>query len=126
MLSNYKHSALLCTVIKIFENVAYKYIFNLLVDNALIYKFLSEFIPGHSTAHQLIELTHEIMQSLDNQQLIYLIFGDASKALDRVWLRGLLLKLERCGIKGYFFVVVRGLHLELLLSNTSSYRNVIL
>jgi hypothetical protein len=32
--------------------------------------------------------------------LICLIFCDASKAFDRVWLRGLLLKLERYGIKG--------------------------
>jgi hypothetical protein len=55
---------------------------------------------GHSTSHQLIELTHDIMQSLDNQELICLIFCDVSKAFDRVWLRGLLLKLERYGIKG--------------------------
>jgi hypothetical protein len=55
---------------------------------------------GHSKSHQLIELTHEIMQSLDNQELICLIFCDVSKAFDRVWLRGLLLKLEPYGIKG--------------------------
>ena len=41
LVSNYRDIALLCTVIKNFEKVAYKYIFNLLVDNALIYKFLS-------------------------------------------------------------------------------------
>jgi hypothetical protein len=40
------------------------------------------------------------MQSLDNQELICLIFCDVSKAFDRVWLRGLLLKLEPYGIKG--------------------------
>ena len=69
------------------------------------------------------------MQSRDNQQLIYLIFGDVSKAFDRVWLRGLLLKLERCGIKGCFFLWWLESYIsnrELLLSNTLSYRNVIL
>ena len=65
-----------------------------------IYKFQSGFIPGHSTSHQLIELTHEIMQSIDNEELICLIFCDVSKAFDRVWLRDLLLRLERYGIKG--------------------------
>jgi hypothetical protein len=40
------------------------------------------------------------MQSLDNQESICLILCDVSKAFDRVWLRGLLLKLERYGIKG--------------------------
>ena len=40
------------------------------------------------------------MQSLDNQESICLILCDVSKAFDRVWLRDLLLKLERYGIKG--------------------------
>ena len=38
--------------------------------------------------------------ALDNRELICLISCDVSKAFDRVWLRGLLLKLERYGIKG--------------------------
>jgi hypothetical protein len=38
--------------------------------------------------------------ALDNHELICLIFCDVSKAFDRVWLRGLLLKLDRYGIKG--------------------------
>ena len=100
MVSNNRPIALLCTVSKIFEKVVCKYIFNFLVNNALIYKFQSGFIPGHSTSHQLIELTHESIQSLDNQELICLIFCNVSKAFDRIWLRGLLLKLERYGIKG--------------------------
>ena len=100
LVSNYRPIALLCTVSKIFEKVVCKYIFNFLVNNALIYKFQSGFIPGHSTSHQLIELTHESIQSLDNQELICLIFCNVSKAFDRIWLRGLLLKLERYGIKG--------------------------
>ena len=67
------------------------------MENALIYKFQSGFLPGHSTTHQLI---NEICMALDNRELICLIFCDVSKAFDRVWLRGLLLKLERYGIKG--------------------------
>jgi hypothetical protein len=45
-------------------------------------------------------LYNEIFMALDNRELICLIFCDVSKAFDRVWLRGLLLKLERYGIKG--------------------------
>jgi hypothetical protein len=50
-----------------------------------------------------IELINEICMALDNCELICLIFCDVSKAFDRVWLRGLLLKLERYGIKGESF-----------------------
>jgi len=58
------------------------------------------FLPDHSTTHQLIELINEICMALDNREFICLVFCDGSKAFDRVWLRGLLLKLERYGIKG--------------------------
>ena len=98
--SNYRPVALLSTVSKVFEKVVYKSIFNFLIENALMYKFQSGFLPGHSTTHQLIELVDNILQALDNKELICLIFCDVSKAFDRVWIRGLLLKLERYGIHG--------------------------
>ena len=59
-----------------------------------------------------MELTHKIMQSFDNQELICLTLCDVSK--ERVWLRGLLLKLERYGIKGN---LLRWLYLESYISN---------
>ncbi len=71
-----------------------------MVDNNLLYKYQSGFIRGHSTTHQLIELVHSIQQSLDNHEHVCMIFCDVSKAFDRVWIRGLILKLERYGIKG--------------------------
>jgi hypothetical protein len=37
------------------------------IPNALIYKFQSGFLPGHSTTHQLIK---EICMALDNRELI--------------------------------------------------------
>jgi hypothetical protein len=49
--SNYQPVALLSTISKVFEKVVYKHIFNFLMENALIYKFQSGFLPGHSTTH---------------------------------------------------------------------------
>jgi hypothetical protein len=60
----------------------------------------AKFLAGHSTTHQLIEFINDIFMALDNRELICLILCDVSKDFDRVWLRGLLLKLERYGIKG--------------------------
>jgi hypothetical protein len=84
----------------VFEKVVYKHIFNFLMENALIYKFQSGFLPGHSTTHQLIEHINEIFMALDHRELICLILCDVSKAFDRVWSRGLLMKLKIYGIKG--------------------------
>jgi hypothetical protein len=54
----------------VFEKVVYIYIFNFLMENALIYTFQSGLLPGHSTTHQLIELVNEIFMALDNRERI--------------------------------------------------------
>ena len=53
-----------------------------------------------STTHQLLEIYHTILTALDSKFFTSIIFADISKAFDRVWIGGLLLKLERYGIKG--------------------------
>ena len=77
-----------------FEKVVYKNVFNFLMKKALIYKFQSGFLPGHSTIHQLIELINEIFMALDNRELICLIFCDVSKAFESVITR-LIIKIRK-------------------------------
>jgi hypothetical protein len=57
-------------------------------------------VPGYSTTQQLLELYHNILLALDNKEMTSITFADVSKAFDRVWIRGLILKLERYGVKG--------------------------
>jgi hypothetical protein len=64
-----------------------------------LYKFQSWFLPGHSTNHQLIELYHEVLPALDNSLLTSVTFCDISRGFDRVWIRRLIFKLKRYGIK---------------------------
>ena len=74
--------------------------FNHLLENKLLYKFQSGFIPGHSTSHQLIELYHRILLALEAKQVTSVTFADISKAFDTVWVKVLLYKLGKYGIKG--------------------------
>jgi hypothetical protein len=67
--------------------------FNHLHNNKLLYKFQSGFIPGLSTTHQLLEIYHTILTALDSKFFTSITFADVSKAFDRVWIGGLLLKL---------------------------------
>jgi hypothetical protein len=60
---------------------------------SLLCKYQSGCLPGCSTTHQYVELYHRILLALDSKQLTRI-----SKALDTVLIKGLLLKLERCGI----------------------------
>ena len=57
-------------------------------------------MPGHSTVYQLIELYHKICLALEDHKHTCMIFCDISKAFDRVWHKGLILKLESYGISG--------------------------
>ena len=82
------------------ERVIYKHVYNHLVRNKLIYEYQSGFLPKHSTVHQLLELYNSILNSLENKEFSCFIFCDFSKAFDKVWHRGLLLKLNSYGIKG--------------------------
>ena len=100
LLSNYRPISLLSCVGKIFERVVFKYMYNYLHANNLIYKYQSGFVPGHSTTHQLIEIYNSICQSFESYEHYCMIFCDISKAFDRVWIKGLLLKLEKYGFKG--------------------------
>jgi hypothetical protein len=72
----------------------FKHIFNHLQENKLLCKFQSDFLPGCSTTHQLVELYHRILLALDSKQFTSVTFADINKAFDTVWIKGLLLKLE--------------------------------
>lgn len=98
--SNYRPVSLLSCVSKVFEKIIFKHVYNHLRDQNLLYKYQSGFIPGHSTNHQLVELYHNILSALDKKLLTSVTFADISKAFDTVWIKALLYKLEKYGIKG--------------------------
>jgi hypothetical protein len=100
LISNYRPISLLSAVGKVFESIVFKEVFNHLMSNNLLYKFQSGFIAGHSTVDQLIEIYYRICMSLDNHCFTTLVLCDISKAFDRVWHTGLLLKLKVYGVEG--------------------------
>ena len=83
---------------KIFERIIYNYIFESLTTNKLISDNQSAFKPGDSCVNQLLSITHEIYHSLDNGLKVRGVFLDTSKAFDKVWPEGLILKLNQYGI----------------------------
>ena len=72
--------------------------YNFLKSNQLLSKHQSGFIPKDSTELQLINLTRTLYEALDCRQDSVVVYCDISKAFDRVWIKGLLHKLQQYGI----------------------------
>ena len=53
---NHRPISLISFVGKIMERVIYKYVFNHLQRNKLIYEYQSGFLQKYSTVHQLLEM----------------------------------------------------------------------
>ena len=74
--------------------------FTFFTENNLISPNQSGFRPGDSFINQLLAITHEIYKSFDEGFEARGVFLDISKAFDKVWHEGLLLKLNQ---KWYFW-----------------------
>ena len=74
--------------------------YNFLIENNLLYKYQSRFLPHHSTVFQLIDIFHNICQAFDNNMFSCIVFCDVSKAFDRVWHKGLMFTLRQNGVEG--------------------------
>ena len=99
-IENYRPISLLSILSKVFERCIFKYLHNYIVSNDLLSPHQSGFTRGDSTINQLLYITDEISKSLDLGKEVRAIFFDISKAFDRVWHLGLLVKIENLGIKG--------------------------
>ena len=66
----------------------------------------SGFKPGDSCINQLLSITHEIYQSLDDNLEVRAVFLNISKAFDKVWHKGLIYKLKQNGIWGNILNII--------------------
>ena len=106
-LKNYRPISLLPICSKIFERLIYNKLFTFFTDNNLISPNQSGFRPGDSCFNQLIAIFHEIYKSFDDGLEVRGVFLDISKAFDKVWDEGLLLKLSLNGISRNLLKLLR-------------------
>ena len=67
----------------------------------------SGFRPAESCVNKLLAFTHEIYKSFDEEFEVRGVSLDISKAFDKVWHEGLLLKLNQNGISANLLNLLR-------------------
>jgi hypothetical protein len=97
--TNYRPVSLLPCLSKLCEKVAFKRLYDYLIEIGFLYHFQSGFRPGDSTVNQLLYIVHQIYLAFEQGKEVTVVYLDISKAFDLVWHRGLL-KLESLGICG--------------------------
>ena len=97
--ANYRPISLLSCIGKVMERCIHKHLYNYLVSNNLLTSFQSGFIRGDSTTNQLVYIYNDICSAIDQGKEVRTVFCDISKAFDRVWHQGLLVKLASLGVK---------------------------
>ena len=98
--SSYRPIALLSNIDKIFEKLVHKRVISYFDKHKIISDRQFGFRNKHSTQHNLISLTENIRDSLDEGNFSCGIFLDLQKAFDTVEHKILLKKLEIYSIRG--------------------------
>ncbi len=97
---NYRPVSLLSCISKVMERVVYNSLYKYLKRHGLLSERNSGFKENDCTINQLIHLCNNIYKGLDKSKDVCLVFLDVSKAFDKVYHKGLLLKLEQLGVCG--------------------------
>ena len=101
-------------------------IYEFLRENQLLTPNQYGFRPGDSTINQLLSITYKIYSAFEEflSRETRTVFLDISKAFEKVWHDGLLLKHESCGISGCLFTVIKDFlnnrHQRVVLNGKSS------
>ena len=129
LVENYRPISLLPVCGKILERLIYNKTFGFFSENELIFQNQLGFKPGDSCINQLLCITHDIYQSLDERLDTRGVFFDILKTFDKVYHQGLLFKLKQNGISGNLLnVITNFLHQRkqrvVLIRQHSSWTNI--
>ena len=97
---NYRPISLLPIASKVLETIINRRLRSFLDEHGLLPDTQFGFRKNRSTLDMSVSLTQHLSDALDRGEEARIVSLDLSSAFDRVWHRGLLAKLEACGVAG--------------------------
>lgn len=104
--SSYRPISLLPTLSKLFEKILKNRLEAYLNRSSLLPPHQFGFKDHHSTCHQLLRVSEDIIKAFDMKQHTVAVFLDVTQAFDRVWHEGLRYKLQEFGIPLYLQKII--------------------
>ena len=104
---NYRPVSLTSHLMKLFERILRKKLMKHIEKNNLISKNQHAFLSGRSCMSQLLEHIEYVLQALENNYNIDVVYLDFAKAFDKVDHNILMKKLHQYGIRGKLYIWLR-------------------
>ena len=102
-LSSYRPISLTSCLCKVAERMVNGRLYWWLEANKLLDPHQAGFRSKHRTDDQLFRLSQKVIDGFHKEQNTTAVFVDLKQAYDRVWRKGLLLKMQRLGIHGKMY-----------------------
>ena len=100
---NYRPIALTSHLCKWMEKVLVRRINYFLECRGLIAPYQNGFRKGRSTMDAIVKVSNEMEKTFKMKELMNIVFFDIEKAYDSMWKEGLLIKMNKMGIRGRFY-----------------------
>ncbi len=107
---NYRGITLTSCIGKLFNSILNNRLINYLDRHKLLSKFQAGFRQDHRTTDNVFILNEIMKYSKQTSEPLYMCFIDFTKAFDKLWRMGLLLKLSHLKVGGSFYKVIKDMY----------------
>ena len=97
------------TISKTVESLINGRLYYYMESSGLLDENQARFRMYRSTVDQIVLFTQSVINAWQHNHHTVAVFVDLKNAYDRVWRKGLLLKLQRHGVNGWMYNWLKGL-----------------
>jgi hypothetical protein len=111
--SNYRGITVMNCIAKLFNSILNNRLVMFMEHKKLLSKSQIGFKKNARTADHIFVLKTLINKYVKNKGKLYACFVDFQKAFDTVWHNGMLFKIQKMGVGGYFYKIIKAMYKDI-------------